>query len=55
VVVNDKVAFKTVALGRDYGSSVEVKSGVEATDLVVVNPNDALSEGAAVRTVEAKQ
>ncbi len=55
VVANDRVTFKTVSLGRDYGSSVEVKSGVEAGDQVVVNPNDALSEGAMVRTVPAKQ
>ena len=54
VVANDKVTFKTVSLGRDYGSSVEVKSGVEAGDQIVVNPNDALSEGAMVRTVPAK-
>jgi membrane fusion protein, multidrug efflux system len=55
VVTNDRVSFKTVSLGRDYGSAMEVKSGVEATDQIVVNPNDALSEGAAVRTVPAKQ
>jgi membrane fusion protein (multidrug efflux system) len=55
VVVNDRVSFRTVSLGRDYGSSLEVRSGVEANDQIVVNPNDALSEGATVHAVEAKQ
>jgi RND family efflux transporter MFP subunit len=54
VVVDDRIALHSVELGRDFGPSIEVKSGVTATDRVVLNPSDALKEGATVRVVEAK-
>jgi hypothetical protein len=38
-----------VAIGRDYGSSVEIVSGITGTDAVVVNPPDSLTAGQAVR------
>jgi RND family efflux transporter MFP subunit len=52
---DDKLSFRTITLGRDYGSAVEARSGVEPTDRIVVNPSDALTEGAAVQIVTAKQ
>jgi hypothetical protein len=55
IVANDRVSFRSVSLGRDFGSAVEVQSGVEATDQIVVNPNDALNEGATVHASEARQ
>ena len=55
VVINDRVGLRGVKLGRDFGSSVEILSGVEAGDKIVVNPSDALREGATVRVVEAKE
>lgn len=47
-----KVHFRKVTLGRDYGAEVEVNSGLEAGELVVLNPNDAIREGV---TVEPKE
>ena len=55
VVSNDRVIFRTVDLGRDFGSAVEVRSGVAVADRLVVNPSDALADGAQVHAVEAKQ
>lgn len=49
VVENGKLALRQVKLGRDFGSSVEIESGVTFTDRVVVNPSDALVEGTEVR------
>jgi RND family efflux transporter MFP subunit len=46
---NDHVHLKSIALGRDFGKTVEVISGLGADDNVVVNPPDSLIEGAAVR------
>ena len=54
VVINDRIVLRGVTLGRDFGSSVEIQSGVEAGDRIVVNPSDSLGAGAAVRVVEAK-
>lgn len=49
-----KVELRTVTLGRDLGSSLEILGGVSATDRVVLNPPDSLAEGAVVRIAEAK-
>jgi len=49
VVDNGKLALRQVKIGRDFGSSVEVESGVALTDQVVVNPSDSLVEGMEVR------
>jgi RND family efflux transporter MFP subunit len=38
-----------VALGNDYGTEVEVVSGITETDSVIVNPPDSLVPGATVR------
>jgi RND family efflux transporter MFP subunit len=54
LVVNGKIAMRTIALGRDLGSAVEVAAGVTAADQIVVNPSDALTEGTTVRVVGAK-
>ena len=49
VDTNDHVHLKSIALGRDFGKTVEVISGLSADENVVVNPPDSLIEGAAVR------
>ena len=50
----DKVALHSIAIGRDFGRSVEVLSGITATDRVIVNPADALVSGIKVRVAEQK-
>jgi multidrug efflux pump subunit AcrA (membrane-fusion protein) len=37
--------FRTVTLGRDFGTWVEMLSGVRPEDSVVVSPPDSLAEG----------
>ena len=48
----NRVTLKKVSLGRDFGSYVEVHSGITAADRVIVNPPDSLVEGAEVRPVK---
>jgi len=49
-LVNDRrVAFAPVTLGRDFGSSVEIVSGLNGGEAVVVNPPDSLTSGQVVR------
>jgi RND family efflux transporter MFP subunit len=45
------VRLKRIAQGRDFGSSIEVLSGIDAGDDIIVNPPDSLTDGALVRVV----
>ena len=49
VVRNGKVHLASLQLGRDLGTTIEVRSGLEAGAMVVVNPSDEVAEGATVR------
>jgi RND family efflux transporter MFP subunit len=44
-----KAALRTVVLGHDFGSEVEVVSGISAGDLIIVDPPDSLIPGEEVR------
>jgi RND family efflux transporter MFP subunit len=46
-----KVQYRTVELGRDYGAEIEILSGIKAGESVVVHPGDDLPEGTAVDPV----
>jgi RND family efflux transporter MFP subunit len=56
-VVDDRhiVNFRPVVVGHDYGAAIEIISGLQAGDAVVVNPNDTTFEGAWVNPVTVKQ
>ncbi len=49
VVRNGHVELTPISIGQDYGSTVEVVSGLSARDSVIVNPSDSLANGAAVQ------
>ncbi len=53
LVRNNHVQLVPVTLGRDYGDSVEILSGVKPGDAVVTNPSDSLASGQQVRVVNA--
>jgi RND family efflux transporter MFP subunit len=42
---NKAVRYRKVQLGRDYGTEVEVVTGLEGGETVIVHPGDALAEG----------
>jgi hypothetical protein len=44
-----KVLLKTIKAGRDFGTRIEVASGLAATDQVILNPSDSITNGQAVR------
>jgi RND family efflux transporter MFP subunit len=50
---NDKVVLKPVQLGRDFGDSVEVIAGLSASDRIVDNPPETLTEGDRVHVAAA--
>src|SRR5580704_3194040 len=49
VVRNSHVSLLPITIGRDYGSAVEVLSGLTTRDAVIVNPSDSLANGAQVQ------
>ena len=49
VVRDGKAELVTVTLGRDFGTEVEVTSGITQNDAVIVSPPDSLSSGSQVR------
>ena len=53
VAADGRVHFARIQLGRDFGDRLEVLSGLEDGQQVVVNPSDAIREGAQVKPVAA--
>ncbi|HWY48365.1 MAG TPA: efflux RND transporter periplasmic adaptor subunit [Bryobacteraceae bacterium] len=49
LVRDGRVRLAPVKIGRDYGSTVEVISGLQASDAIVLDPADSLVSGAPVR------
>ncbi len=49
VAADGKANLRTVALGRDFGPTMEILSGVTPSDRVIVNPSDSLTNGTLVR------
>lgn len=50
VVDSNNVAhFRSIVLGRDLGSAVEVVSGINPGDVVVLSPGDSVTDGARVQ------
>jgi RND family efflux transporter MFP subunit len=43
-----------VTIGRDYGEKVEILSGLEPRDQVIVDPSDSLISGTVVRVADSK-
>jgi RND family efflux transporter MFP subunit len=56
LAVHDKINYRKVQLGDDFGKEIEITEGVSGGDKVVVNPSDALRDGnkIAVEHGEAK-
>ena len=54
VDANNHVVLKSVSIGRDYGSDIEITQGLEAEDNVILSPPDSLSNGLAVRIATPK-
>jgi multidrug efflux system membrane fusion protein len=48
-----KVHLKAVVIGRDYGTDVEILSGLDPTENIVLNPSDSLEDGQTVRVTKA--
>ncbi|HVV02101.1 MAG TPA: efflux RND transporter periplasmic adaptor subunit, partial [Verrucomicrobiae bacterium] len=55
VLPDGRVELRNIKIGRDFGKTMEVLSGVTATDRVIFNPSDSLVSGMAVRVAEREK
>jgi RND family efflux transporter MFP subunit len=47
------VKLKSVVQGRDFGNTIEILSGLESSEVVILNPSDSLTDGTEVRIASA--
>ena len=55
VLPDNKVNYRPVKLGRDFGKTVEIVSGLQGTETLVVNPTTDLVEGMQVDIAKGNQ
>jgi len=51
---SNKVNFRKIEVGRDFGTEIEAVSGLAEGDLVVVNPSDDVKNGVVVKAIARK-
>ena len=51
-VRDGKVHLMPVTIGKDQGATVEIASGIQPSDDVIIDPSDSISEGQEVRVVQ---
>jgi hypothetical protein len=49
----NRVQYRTVQLGRDFGAEIAVIAGLNAGETIVVHPGDDLPEGTIVEPIRA--
>ncbi len=49
---DNKVELRDVKVGRDFGSTIEVLDGLQASDRVIINPSDSIADGMAVQIAQ---
>jgi membrane fusion protein, multidrug efflux system len=49
---DNKVQLRSINIGRDYGTTLEVLGGISPTDKVVINPADSLENGQQVNVAQ---
>jgi RND family efflux transporter MFP subunit len=55
VVRNGRAELVPITIGRDYGATVEVASGLQRSDAVIVSPSDSLIGGTPVQIAKGVQ
>jgi RND family efflux transporter MFP subunit len=46
-----KIKLKSIVQGRDLGATIEVLSGIDVSDVIVLNPPDSIVDGTPIRIV----
>jgi RND family efflux transporter MFP subunit len=51
---NGKVALRKIVIAQDLGRSLEIESGIEQSDKIIVNPSDSIADGDPVQIAPLK-
>ncbi len=49
------VALRKIVIARDLGQSLEIESGIEANDKVIINPSDSIADGDHVQITQPQK
>jgi RND family efflux transporter MFP subunit len=55
VDIDNHAQLKTVSMGRDFGNEVEITTGIQPNDSIIVNPPDSLANGQTVRVSKPEE
>ena len=55
VGADNKVQLRSITIGRDYGTTLEVLGGVTFEDRIIINPADSLEDGQTVKVAPENQ
>lgn len=55
VDANGNVALRKIVIAQDLGQSLEIESGIEADDKVIINPSDSIADGDHVRITQPQK
>ncbi|MFM0399977.1 efflux RND transporter periplasmic adaptor subunit [Paraburkholderia aspalathi] len=55
VDANGTVALRKVVIAQDLGQSLEIESGIEANDKIIINPSDSIADGDHVLITQSKK
>ncbi len=50
-----KVQLRSITIGRDFGATLEILGGLQATDHIIINPSDSLEAGQQVHIAQPAQ
>ncbi len=42
---DDKVQLRSIVIGRDFGTTIEIVGGLEPSERIIINPSDSLESG----------
>jgi RND family efflux transporter MFP subunit len=54
IVQNGRAVLRTVVIGHDFGSTLEIVQGIAAGDQVILHPSDSLTNGISIRVVSVE-
>lgn len=49
---DNKVELRSIAIGRDFGQTLEILGGVQTSDRIIINPSDSLEAGQQVHVAQ---
>ncbi|MFM0156684.1 efflux RND transporter periplasmic adaptor subunit [Paraburkholderia sediminicola] len=55
VDANGNVALRKIVIAQDLGQSLEIESGIEANDKIIINPSDSIADGDHVQITQPQK